>query len=177
MQVVGHCSGHKQDVVRFQCDDPDIGQMMKWMQHDFPKTCPHTASSTLKSLWSQKIYLVILDGVLYRSWKDASGNDQNSCMQLVLSKVLVPFIPFELHDAPSGGHLGVAKQAPRGFTGWGNGMILKNGAGLVLCVVPKTPMKHHQHAPMEVDMQTSKPMQCVAIISAVQMEHHYICKV
>ena len=55
----------KQDVIRFQSDDPDIGQMVKWMQHDFPKTWPHKASSTFKSLWSQKTNL--LDGVLYRS--------------------------------------------------------------------------------------------------------------
>ena len=53
--------------------------------------------------------MVLLDGVLYRSWKDASGNGQNSRLQLALPKVLVPSILSELHDAPTGGHLGVSK--------------------------------------------------------------------
>ena len=38
----------KQNVIRFQRDDPDIVQMAKWMQHDILKTCPHTASITLR---------------------------------------------------------------------------------------------------------------------------------
>ena len=46
--------------------------------------------------------MVLLDGVLYQTWKDASGKGRSSaCMQMVLPKVLVP----ELHDAPTGGHL------------------------------------------------------------------------
>ena len=55
----------KQNVIRFQCDDPDIVQMVKWMQHDFPKTCPHTctASITLESLWSQH-FLPVTEGCI-----------------------------------------------------------------------------------------------------------------
>ena len=156
----------KQDVVRFQCDDPDIGQMVKWMQHDFPKTCPHTASSTLKSLWSQKLHLVLLDGVLYRSWKDASGNGQNSCLQLVLPKVLVPSILSELHDAPTGGHLGVSKvldKAHQRFYWVGQRHDIEEWCrSCTVCGAQKSPMKHRR-APMEVDTQTSKPMQRVAM--------------
>ncbi|KAL5486596.1 hypothetical protein EMCRGX_G019098 [Ephydatia muelleri] len=63
----------KQEVIQFQTDDPDIGQMKRWMKESLPQTCPHNASKVLKSLWSQKTNLVLVDDVLYRSWKDVAG--------------------------------------------------------------------------------------------------------
>ena len=53
----------KQNVIRFKCDDTHNVQMEKWMQHDFPKTCPHTASITLESLWSQR-FLPVTKGCI-----------------------------------------------------------------------------------------------------------------
>eukprot|EP00731_Ephydatia_muelleri_P029956 Em0021g479a len=98
----------KQEVIQFQTDDPDIGQMKRWMK-GLLQTCPHNASKVLKSLWSQKTNLVLVDDVLYRSWKDVAGKGLNNCLQMVVPHVLVPSILAELHDAPTGGHLGVAK--------------------------------------------------------------------
>ena len=40
---------------------------------------------------------------------------QNSCLQMVLPKVLVPSIPSEIHDAPTGRHLGVLDSTAKPF--------------------------------------------------------------
>ena len=123
----------KQEVIQFQTDDPDIGQMKRWMKESLPQTCPHNASKVLKSLWSQKTNLVLVDDVLYRSWKDVAGKGLNNCLQMVVPHVLVLSILAELHDAPTGGHLGVAKVLEKaqqrfywvgqGSTGWASGRM------------------------------------------------------
>eukprot|EP00731_Ephydatia_muelleri_P014867 Em0008g587a len=99
----------KQEIIQFQTDDPDIGQMKRWMKEALPQTCPHNASKVLKSLWSQTTNLVLVDDVLHRSWKDVAGKGLNNCLQMVMPHVLVPYILAELHDAPKRGHLGVVK--------------------------------------------------------------------
>ena len=38
----------------------------------------------VKSLWAQKKYLEVRDGVLYRRWEDAGGGGVNKCLQLVI---------------------------------------------------------------------------------------------
>ena len=76
----------KQEVIQFQTDDPDIGQMKRWMKEGLPQTCPHNASKVLKSLWSQKTDLVLVDDVLPR--KDVAGKGLNNCLQMVVPHVL-----------------------------------------------------------------------------------------
>eukprot|EP00731_Ephydatia_muelleri_P029947 Em0021g470a len=155
----------KQEVIQFQTDDPDIGQMKRWMK-GLLQTCPHNASKVLKSLWSQKTNLVLVDDVLYRSWKDVAGKGLNNCLQMVVPHVLVPSILAELHDAPTGGHLGVAKvleKAQQRFYWVGQRQDVDEWCRTCTrCGAQKSPAKHRR-APMEVDTVTDGPMQRIAM--------------
>ena len=156
----------KQEVIQFQTDDPDIGQMKRWMKEGLPQTCPHNASKVLKSLWSQKTNLVLVDDVLYRSWKDVAGKGLNNCLQMVVPHVLVPSILAELHDAPTGGHLGVVKvleKAQQRFYWVGQRQDVEEWCRTCTrCGAQKSPAKHRR-APMEVDTVTDGPMQRIAM--------------
>ena len=48
----------------------------EWVEHPKtqPQRCPPSACHVIKkSLWAQKKYLEVIDGVLYRRWEDAGG--------------------------------------------------------------------------------------------------------
>ena len=57
---------------------------------------------------------MLVDDVLHCSWNDVAGKALNNCLQMVMPHVLVPSILAELHDAPTGEHLGVAKVLEKG---------------------------------------------------------------
>ena len=63
----------------------------------------------MQTLWAQQKYLVLQNGVLYRRWEDIPGKGLNKCLQFVLPQDLVPTVLEQLHNAPSGSHLGVSK--------------------------------------------------------------------
>ena len=57
-------------------------------------------------------------GTLYCCYEDVVGEGVNRCLQFVLSQHLVPAMLAELHDSPTGGHLGLKKvleEVKRGF--------------------------------------------------------------
>ena len=62
----------------------------------------------MKSLWAQKKYLEVIDGVVYQRW-EMRWRDSNKCFQLIIPPSLVPTVLAELHDSPMAGHLGVGK--------------------------------------------------------------------
>ena len=45
----------------------------------------------------------------FREWEDVPGKGRNKCLQFLLPQNRVRSILQQLHDAPSGSHLGVAK--------------------------------------------------------------------
>eukprot|EP00731_Ephydatia_muelleri_P008580 Em0004g918a len=101
----------KREIRELQSRDEGIEQVIEWVEHPKtqPQRCPPSASHVMKSLWAQKKYLEVIDGVLYRRWEDAGGGVLNKCFQLVIPPSLVPTVLAELHDSPTAGHLGVGK--------------------------------------------------------------------
>eukprot|EP00731_Ephydatia_muelleri_P025294 Em0017g377a len=101
----------KREIRELQSRDEGIEQVIEWVEHPKtqPQRCPPSASHVMKSLWAQKKYLEVIDGVLYRRWEDAGGGGLNKCFQLVIPPSLVPTVLAELHDSPTAGHLGVGK--------------------------------------------------------------------
>ena len=65
----------KPEIRELQSSDEGIQQVTEWVGHPDtqPQHCPSNASHVVKSLWAQKKYLEVRDGVLYRRWEDAGG--------------------------------------------------------------------------------------------------------
>ena len=64
-------------------------------------------SRAVKAYWSQWDLLPVREGVLYRLWVSDSG-EQNTYL-LVVPQILRSDILYELHNGPTGGHLGQKK--------------------------------------------------------------------
>ena len=91
-----------------QVRDSDIGPTIAWLDsHERPPwPVVQGQSPMLRSVWQQFESLVLLDGVLYRSFYDTSGTI--SYYQLIPpSEIKVPFLELIHNDAA--GHLKFAK--------------------------------------------------------------------
>eukprot|EP00731_Ephydatia_muelleri_P003311 Em0001g3311a len=157
----------KREIRELQSRDEGIEQVIEWVEHPKtqPQRCPPSASHVMKSLWHQKKYLEVIDGVLYRRWEDAGGGGLNKCFQLVIPPSLVPTVLAELHDSPTAGHLGVGKvleKVRRRFYWVGQRRDVQGWCDSCnLCGSTKSPPKH-RHAPLQADVSTT-PMQRVAM--------------
>eukprot|EP00731_Ephydatia_muelleri_P023738 Em0016g9a len=157
----------KREIRELQSRDEGIEQVIEWVEHPKtqPRRCPPSASHVMKSLWAQKKYLEVIDGVLYRRWEDAGGGGLNKCFQLVIPPSLVPTVLAELHDSPTAGHLGVGKvleKVRRRFYWVGQRRDVQGWCDSCnLCGSTKSPPKH-RHAPLQADVSTT-PMQRVAM--------------
>ena len=121
-----------------QDTDEDIKQVIDWVEHPNarPNQRPPSASHVLKSLWTQKKYLEVTRGVLYRRCEDAGGGGLNKCLQLVIPPSTVPSVLSELHDSLSGRHLGVGKVLEKVRARLDNVMTWKNGVDPAIFVGP-----------------------------------------
>eukprot|EP00731_Ephydatia_muelleri_P031379 Em0022g893a len=135
----------KREIRELQSRDEGIEQVIEWVEHPKtqPQRCPPSASHVMKSLWAQKKYLEVIDGVLYRRWEDAGGG--------VLINV--------------SSHLGVGKvleKVRRRFYWVGQRRDVQGWCDSCnLCGSTKSPPKH-RHAPLQADVSTT-PMQRVAM--------------
>ena len=94
--------------------DPNLNQVLLWKKNQAAQPAHQEvqgASKATKSLWAQWNRLQLKNGVLYRQWETENGHGTR--LQLVLPRSLVPNVLTALHDAPSAGHLGVAKTVER----------------------------------------------------------------
>ena len=91
----------KPEIRELQSSDEGIQQVTEWVGHPDtqPQHCPSNASHVVKSLWAQKKYLEVRDGVLYRRWKDAGGGGVKKCLQLVIPPSMVPTVLTPLQQA------------------------------------------------------------------------------
>ena len=157
----------KPEIRELQSSDEGIQLVTEWVGHPDtqPQHCPSNASHVVKSLWAQKKYLEVRDGVLYRRWEDAGGGGVNKCLQLVIPPSMVPTVLAELHDSPTAGHLGVGKvleKVRRRFYWVGQRRDVQGWCDSCnLCGSTKSPPKH-RHAPLQTQVSTS-PMQRVAM--------------
>ena len=94
-----------------QCNNRilDIQQAAQWLHSNpIPLTIPQ-GSTYLRTLWHQRAYLTMRDGILYRHWKDVPGGGTQPRLQLLLPPNIVPEVLQKLHSSPTGGHLGISK--------------------------------------------------------------------
>ena len=98
------------DLQSRQAADPDLKPILSWKQNQTSQPTPQEVqgvSKATKSLWARWNRLQLQNGVLYRRWETEDG--RGTWLQLVLPRSLVPTVLSALHDAPSAGHLGVAR--------------------------------------------------------------------
>ena len=96
--------------VEMQEADRNLGEVIKWLASgSLPVSCPTEANWKSQSLWVQRNFLLLKDGMLYRQWKDSEGNGLHAHLQLVLLANLVSEILQGLHNSHVGGHLGARK--------------------------------------------------------------------
>ncbi len=99
-----------QELQSAQREDPDLLRLTGWLEtKSVPPEFPRFQSRRTQTLWSQRAHLLVKDGVLYRQWEDVPGAGRNKHLQLLIPMDMVPTILRQLHDAPSGGHLGFTK--------------------------------------------------------------------
>ena len=99
----------KQEICTMQQEDPDLQQVVQWLcTHTIPPRCPQ-GSAYLTTLWHQRSYLTLRDGILYRRWEDVPGGGAQPRLQLILPPQVVPEVLHGLHNSPTGGHLGISK--------------------------------------------------------------------
>ena len=97
-----------------QAADTTLNQLITWLSSkSAPYGLPKGSSIQLQSLWTQRRHLLLKDGILYRHWEDVPGKGLHKRLQLVLPQQLVTEVLTKLHDATTGGHLGVKKTLER----------------------------------------------------------------
>eukprot|EP00731_Ephydatia_muelleri_P016076 Em0009g500a len=156
----------EEEIKSFQSADPDIHQMVYWLETDAtPTGCPEDASWRLASLWVQRRYLTLQHGMLYRCWEDIPGGGTGRHLQLVLPAKLVNGVLEGLHNTLVGGHMGERKtlEKVRARFYWpGQRKEIEQWCrNCNVCLSRKSP-SHKARAPMEIS-QTLRPMQRVAM--------------
>ena len=105
-----------EEICAMQQQNPDLQQAAQWLRlHSIPLRVPQ-GSAYLRTLWHQRAYLTLRDGVLYRRWEDVPGGGAQPRLQLVLPPTIVPEVLQGLHSSPTGGHLGIKKTLEKART-------------------------------------------------------------
>ena len=90
--------------------DSSLQQMINRLgNHSLPSSFPKHAHIEVQALWNQRHSLKLVDGILYRQWKDLPNGGVNAKLQLVIPQHLISDVISQVHDSPTGGHMGVAK--------------------------------------------------------------------
>ena len=154
------------DLRKHQYSDEDLKVVIQWLEkNSVPSRFPKDGSHYLKALWNQRSQLILQEGVLYRHWKDIPDNGANPRLQLVLPTCLVPDILTELHNSPTGGHLGANKTYEKMWSRIYYVNLQKTVEDWCrqceLCSSRKAPTKKPR-ATMQLSV-TSKPMEWIAM--------------
>ena len=98
------------DPKKGQKEDSDLQQVISWLlNNNIPPALPTSSSYWLQTLRSQKNYLLLKDGILYRQWLDVYGGGSNRHLQLVVPKYWIRSVLKQYHDACSGSHFGTRR--------------------------------------------------------------------
>ena len=151
---------------QLQQSDHDLKQVLTWMEKDqCPTEFPKNSGYWVQTLWSQRDHLVVKDGVLFREWEDVSGKGHNKWLQFVIPQDMVRSILQQLHDAPSGSHLGVTKTLNKissRFYWPGQRRDVENWCkSCELCAARKSPARKRK-AKLQTEL-SSHPFQWVAM--------------
>ena len=65
--------------------------MINWLVNSsLPLLFPKHAHIEVQALWNQRYSLKLVDGILYRQWKDLPNGGVNAKLQLVIPQHLIP---------------------------------------------------------------------------------------
>ena len=135
-----------------------------------PSGCIQTLShwqfhTYLRTLWYQRAYLTLRDGILYRHWKDVPGGGTQPWLQLLLPPHIVPEVLQGLHSSPTDGHLGISKtleKVVQGSFGHAKDMMSEIGTTVVRYAAPGNRQYPRSCAPLQLQL-AEQPMQRVAM--------------
>ena len=98
---------------KLQRSDSVIGKIVTWKEQNVKPKWSDIAqySVELKFYWNRLDSMVLEKEILYRKFE--STNDKSYNLQIVLPKEMRNLVLKELHDSPTGGHLGVKKTIQR----------------------------------------------------------------
>ena len=98
------------EIQSLQANDAALKQIAQWLStKSLPAKFPQGVHSHLQTLWTQRQYLVLKNGIVYRQWEDVPGKGLNKRLQLVLPKEMAAEVLAKLHNSSTAGHLGVKK--------------------------------------------------------------------
>ena len=154
------------EIQDFQKEDVNIYQMITWLQEKAVLLqFPEVASRALQTLWLQRKFLTLRDGILYRCWEDVPGGGKNKRLQLVLPHKMRTKVLEDLHNSPSGSHLRVIKTLQKvqyRFYWPGQRKDIENWCkACQSCGSTKKP-PNTRRAPMQI-IQSCTPMQRIAM--------------
>ncbi|KRY07438.1 Retrovirus-related Pol polyprotein from transposon [Trichinella patagoniensis] len=110
-QVAAMTLGPTGRIQEWQEADPELRQIREWLEkRDWPQE-PPAGSHMFRSLWSQRDWLTLRDGILCRAW-EAPDREEEKMLQVVPRRN-IPEVLRAVHNHPTGGHLGVAKTLGR----------------------------------------------------------------
>ncbi len=90
--------------------DSTLGLLISWMEQAGERPPEATVAGTdrrMRSLWAQWNQVELVDGLLYRRWRETTTGSPRR--QLIIPRPLVPDVLEALHNGPGGGHLGLHK--------------------------------------------------------------------
>lgn len=101
------------DMQLHQYEDPELGRAIRWVQEGQRPPREEIASigPIMVNLWNKFSALLLVEGLLYRSFGDERGDITH--LQLCLPRKLIKAVLASTHNIPSAGHLGSQKMAQR----------------------------------------------------------------
>ena len=99
------------ELQNLQKSDPDIDTVIKWLQNSAPpQIFIQEATHYRVSRHNENSCKYIQGGnPIYRVWEDIEGGGRSKRLQLVIPKRQVKNVLLEIHNVPTGGHLGMTK--------------------------------------------------------------------
>ena len=99
-----------QEIRQHQLDDPVLGSIITSMEHQSDQPTWEDVShegAWYKKLWGAWKQLIVKDGILYKKWENDDGTLTR--LLLVVPRSLIHCVLEHIHNAPTGGHLGITK--------------------------------------------------------------------
>ena len=104
----------REDLIKMQRNDPDIGIILRWMTTSEQKPTRelvHDKSPAVRNLWLSWSQLKLVDGLLYK--RHDTNSKLTTTLQLVVPLKLRDRILHANHSSPMSGHLGIKKTLSR----------------------------------------------------------------
>ena len=104
----------REDLIKLQRNDPDIGIILRWMTTSEKKPTRelvHDKSPAVRNLWLSWSQLKLVNGLLYK--RHDTNSKLTTTLQLVVPLKLRDHVLQSNHSSPMSGHLGIKKTLSR----------------------------------------------------------------